>query len=471
MNPHQPNILMIVVDSARYDLLSCYGHARPTSPNVDELAERGLLFDCAIAPSAWTFPAMSSIFTGMLPTKHGAHDQHRVLDGPYPTLAELLAQHGYTTAAFSDVPYVGPMTMLDRGFQSMSNLAGAGVSFPSKIDKAVARVKRLITGAYQKSHESRVVFRETMNWIDARASSDAPFFLYVHSDEVHAPYLPPPKYRRMFSNMSHREMRNLNQDKQLYVGGALEMTDDDFVKLAQLYAAEMRHLDEWIGRLVTRLQRRDLLDNTVVVIFADHGDNFGEHGLMRHGLCLYETLIHVPLIITCPQRIKPARVTRMVQLIDLPPTLLALAGIDAPDAHAEFQGRDLITAVRSGVFAPSAVSELYRPTTGLFEAKVPDFMPEFRRKYDRILRAYRTESHKYIWSSNGQHELYNLVSDPREEDNLIQSDFATALDMQERLDEWLASFTHATTAEATDHDDGDGNACVTARLRDLGYIE
>jgi len=140
--PNVPNIVMIVIDSARSDLLSCYGQSLHTSPAVDKLAAKGILFECAISPSAWTFPSMASVPTGMLPTKHGGHDQHRVLDSDYHTIAEVLSEHGYQTAAFSDLPYVGPATRLDRGFQTMSSIRRSEVSLASKIDKDITRVKR-----------------------------------------------------------------------------------------------------------------------------------------------------------------------------------------------------------------------------------------------------------------------------------------------------------------------------------------
>ncbi len=462
---------MIVIDSARADLLSCYSQELPTSPNVDRIASRGLLFETAISPSAWTFPAMASTFTGMIPSKHGGHDEHEILDSEYPTIAELLQSNGYQTAAFADVPYVGPMTKLDRGFDSLSNMRLEQVSLGSKVQKGMAALKRKLTGAYQKNHESPVLFREAMGWLSRDRRADRPFFLYVHSDQVHAPYLPPPRYRRMFTDITDRQMRAINQDKALYIGGAAKMTGEDFANLWKLYCAETRYLDDWIGRLLAHMQRLGVLDNTLIVIFGDHGDNFGDHGLLRHGLCLYDTLLKVPLIVSLPGKIAPRRVSNMVRLIDLPPTILAAVGIEDEAATAEFQGQNLLEAVEQGSFAGHAVSEIYRPSSKrMFAAKVPDFVPEFEARYDRVLRSYRTDTHKFLWSSNGKHELYDLVKDPGELDNIYQREPALSAKLQAQLEAVLSGLPGGDGAEGA-AGEYEVDELVMDRLRDLGYVE
>ena len=470
MSVDRPNILIVVLDSARPAWLSCYDTREGVTPNIDGIASDGIVFEKAIGPSAWTFPAMASVLTGMLPTKHGGHDEHRVLDSHYPTMAEIFERNGYDTAAVCDVPYVGPLTQLDRGFRMMTNLGRNEVSAWHMILKAIGRAHRVLSRKYQKTNETRVVMGEAMRWLDRGRDPDKPFLLYVHSDEPHAPLLPPPYYRRRFTGLSARQMRAINQDKQLYVGGAVHMTEEDLLNLRNLARAETAFFDEWIGRLMRGMDRIGVLENTVVVIMADHGDNFGEHGLIRHGLCLYDTLVHVPFVIRVPGGHRGKRVEPMVRLIDLLPTLMSLASIDDPCALGDMQGQDLLAMMDSGEYPEYAVSELYRPTTGLFEHKVPEFMPEFRAKYDRVIRSYRTPTHKYIWSSNGRHELYDLASDPGEEQNLIDTETALAQDMQTKLDEWLASFAHAHAEQPVLEEEVDDER-VLQRLRDLGYME
>ena len=474
MKTRRPNILFVVLDSARPDWLSCYTAPVKTSPTIDRIAESGIVFETCITPAVWTFPAMASVFTGMLPNKHGGNDQHQRLDSPYPTMAETFDRHGYDTAAFSDVPYVGPLTCLDRGFGTMSNLMHTQVSLRNKVHKGIGRIHRTIARKYQKTNETRVVIGEAVNWMESKRDPKRPFFLYVHSDETHAPFLPPPAYRRRFSNLSSRQMHGINQDKHLLIGGAVHMTDEDFEHLRELAYAEVAFFDAWLKRLLARLERLGELDDTIIVIMADHGDNIGDHGLLRHGLCLYDTLLHVPLIIKPPAKdAKPQRVAPMVQLIDLFPTLLGMADIEEPDVAAEFQGRDLVEAARTGEFSAFAMSELYRhsaETQNVWQARVPDFMPEYRERFDRDLRSYRTNTHKFIWSSNGHHELFDLKADPGETNNLVDAEPALAAKMRQELDDCVGLGASPQTTEGASEDPV-ADEHVLQRLRDLGYIE
>lgn len=470
MTASKPNILMVMLDSARPEFLSCYTPGLGTSPGIDRVAERGLLFETAIGPSAWTFPVMASVFTGMLPTKHGGHDEHQLLDSKYPTLAEVLGRHGYQTAGFADVPYVGPSTRLNRGFDVLSNMRVPEVSGMSKALKAVGRVHRKLSGGYNKTCETRVLMGEVFRWYERMRDPQRPFFLYVHTDETHAPFLPPPTYRRRFTQLSKSHMYAINQDKQLFVSGQVPMSEGDFANLRALARAEVAYFDAWLGQLLERLDRDGLLEDMVVVIAADHGDNFGEHGLLRHGLCLYDTLVHVPLIVKTPGSSVGGRVRPMVQLIDVFPTLLAAAGIADTATFAEFQGRDLVQQARMGRHAEYVVSELYRPGQGLWQKKAPDFMPEFLDRYDRRLRAVRTNTHKFIWSSNGRHELYDITADPGETRNIVNLDVRRAAEMEGMLDDWLASF-HRTEPEAAYAVEDTADDRVFERLRELGYVE
>lgn len=466
----RPNVVMVVLDSMRPEWLSCYAPEVETSPHIDRLARDGWLFETAIGPSAWTFPCMASIFTAMWPSKHGGHDEHQLLDTPYPTLAELFQRNDYQTAGFSDVPYVGPSTRLDRGFDLLSNLRANEVGLWHKGLKAAARGYRSLIGRYSKLNETPVLFGEAMAWLRAQRGSGRPFFLYLHSDETHAPFLPPAKYRLKYSGLSRSAMAAINQDKQLYVAGRVAMTGGDFRKLHALARGEAAYADAWVGRLMALLERLGELDHTVVVITADHGDNVGEHGLLRHGLCLYDTLLHVPFIIRPPGGAGGQRIRNMVRLIDLAPTLLTLCGIEEEEARVEMQGQDLVRAMDRKRFEPFAIAELYRPTQTMWRKKVPEFMPTFLERYDRRLRAYRTATHKLIWASDGRHELYDLMHDPGEVQNLHDAEPGLAADLHERLQGWLAGF-EAGGAEEGFVVEEHADERVYERLRDLGYVE
>jgi len=443
MRNGRPNILIAVLDSTRPELLSCYSGPPQTTPNIDRLAEQAYVFETAISPSAHTWPVTASVFTGMLPSKHGGHDEHFLLDSPYRTMAEIFSQAGYDTAAFVDESCVGPRTRLDRGFRVMSNLRRHQVTLRNQLLKMIGRAHRELTRAYQKTCETRVLIGEALHWLRRRWDRCRPFLLYVHTDETHMPLLPPARFRRRFTRLNTRRMRAINQDKELFVAGVARMCDADFGNLHDLARAEAAFFDEWFGRLLRYLERERAMDDTVVVVMGDHGDNYGDHGLIRHGLCLYDTLLRVPLILRPPGARAGTRIRPMVQTIDLLPTLMDLASIAAPEVSAELQGSDLLEQVQTGRYTEFAISESYRPVTGGWERKVPHFMPEWRTKYDRVLRSYRTNTHKCIWSSNGRHELYDLVRDPCEERNLVDEEPQLARELHSRLQAWLASFPHA----------------------------
>lgn len=464
----------MILDSARPEWLSCYGWPQPTSPYIDELAAGGYLFENTISPSSWTFPAMASVFTGMLPAKHGGHDEHLLLDTHYPTMPEIFARAGYDTAAFADVPFIGPMTKLDRGFATMSNLRGRQVTLRHKVLKAAGKVHQRLGRGYRKTGETAIVIGEAMHWLRRGWDRSKPFLLYIHSDETHAPFLPPGRFRRQFTDLTASQMYALNQDKQLYMGGVTTMSDQDFEHLRALARAEVAFFDHKLGRLLDWLRREGVLNDTIVVVAADHGENFGEHGLMRHALCLYDTLLRVPLIIRPAGGRQAVRVKPMVQFIDVLPTLMRLASIDEPQTTAEFQGSDLIGRVEGQQYPEFVVSEIYHPPNmAMWEKKVPHFMEEFRRRFDRAFRSIRTETQKYIWSDRGGHELYDLKNDPAESHNLIDQQPGLARELQQKLDAWLASFKQAESVrspEAMTAHTGDDEQ-IMARLRDLGYVE
>lgn len=462
---------MIVLDSVRPEWLSCYQPAVATSPTIDRIAREGILFETAISASSWTFPAVASLFTGMTPSKHGGHDESMYLNDRFPTMAEVFRKAGYDTAAIADVPYVGPMTGLDRGFNWMSNLGRNQVSIRSKILKGLGKLHRKMAGGYRKTNETPVVFGEAKRWLSRIRNRSAPFFLYIHSDETHAPFLPPAGYCRRHAGVAPSVMYALNQDKQAIMSGQAATTMADFALMQKLALAEVAYVDAWIGKLLSFMQRQGILENTVIVIAADHGENIGDHGLVRHALCLYDTLLKVPLIIHAPG-LAAGRVTQMVRLIDLMPTLTRLAGLD-PEQISECQGCDLVQARETGRYPEAAVSELYRPSQDarqMWERKSPEFFPEYLARFDRRLRSYRTATHKLIWSSDGRHELYDIRYDIAEHHNIIAEDPGLANQLQHALESYFS-----LPGSADSYEDGAGqeeeSTAVIERLRELGYVD
>ena len=463
----RPNILLIVMDTARADHLSCYGHPHPTTPVLDQLAEEGTRFATAISPAEWTVPSHASLFTGTFPSRHSAVNQHRYLDGRLHTLAEVLGRLGYRTACFTNNAFISEATGLNRGFRLTDGpFRWNGSRRPTHLFWRGMRKLTQWTG--RKDQGAMFTNLLVYRWLLRRWDGEHPFFLFINYVEPHMPHrwIPEP-FRRRFLQLNGLEgadWRSVNMNYRAFLTGTAPMGEEDFAILRALYEAEMAYLDHRIGQLVAFLRRRGILDNTLLIITSDHGDNLGEHGLMHHAYALYETLIHVPLIIRYPPAFPAGMVVeQIVQTHDLFPTILHLAGVDEPTVWDQVQGFSLLPDHLSA-HPDYAVAELMRPINE-FAERYPDF--DFS-PFDRELRAYRTRRYKYIWASDGRDELYDLVQDPGETDNLIHKRPDVAADLRQRLLAWMEAhpIEASTVTEVPEYDEA-----VLARLRDLGYVE
>ncbi len=454
------NILLVVMDAARARNLSCYGYGRPTTPNLERFAERCVVYETAISPAGWSLPSHASIFTGLYPSRHGAHDEYKYLLPEYPTMAEVLRAWGYHTLAFCHNAYVGPTTGLDRGFEAFNPVMG-GVPRPlRKITRKIETGVALLLGLHDSGAHS--VNRHIAAALRQLQANERPFFMFVHYAEPHAPYEPPRKYNRYLPRgVSAREARQVNQDRWKYLVEPDSMDEQDFEILTALYDAEITYLDARIAQVLGWLEQSGVLDRTMVIITADHGENVGEHQTMGHAYCLYDTLLHVPLIIHYPRGVTaPGRVAHQVQTLDLLPTILAMLGDTSSKLYRSLQGYDLLSSTRHDF----TVAEQAHPDLTTFYQRFPGVDVS---RFDRALKMIRTERHKYIWSSDGHHELYDLQADPDEERNIITQHREIAQDLDRRLTEWRNSFEEATPSDEAPEFDEE----VKERLRALGYLE
>jgi arylsulfatase A-like enzyme/predicted negative regulator of RcsB-dependent stress response len=289
----RPSVLLISIDTTRADRLGCYGRGGASTPNLDRWAAEGVVFENAVTSVPITLPAHASLMSGLLPHRHGVRDNgiYRVPDET-PTLAALLAEAGYDTAAVVGAAVLDRQYGLDRGFKRYEDSVG-------RMGLAIAeRDAAAVTGAAAA----------------AARSLRKPFFLFVHYFDPHAAYDPPPPFAERFRG--------------------------------DLYQGEIAYVDEQIGRLRRELEGLGLLQDTVVVITSDHGESLGEHGEPTHGVFLYQATLRIPLIIVAPERWRGGqRVATLASLIDVPPTLLELTGQRVPGA---LDGRSLAHAVEGG---------------------------------------------------------------------------------------------------------------------------
>ena len=433
----KPNILWIVMDTTRADHLSSYGYHRKTTPNIDRIAGEGLLFENAFSSAPWTLPSHASLLTGMFPSKHGTDAEHLSLSKDFRTIAEVLRLYGYKTYGYSNNEYVGPKTNLNKGFDIFTVVNHYKPTLGNLSDFLLINVamKHIPIIKFTRDAGAQRTNDVVKQWIADSSGTKNPFFIFINYMEVHDPYGDTPYARqyldkRVFTPNVKAFTNNFYPSLYGYFSGKIKMSDEDFEILRSLY--DVNHLRE-----------SGVLDNTLLIITADHGENFGEHKLMDHIFDIYDTVLHVPLIIRYPKIFPSAlRIKEQVQLIDIFPTILDVAGIDRSEAGG-IQGHSLVPEGR----------KIYRPNNNYVIAEhepwhimlSPVGLSNYEfdvSVYARRLKAIRTNEFKYIWASDGRDELYNIYQDPHEVTNLIEKNPQKAKELQSLLEGWLGSFEH-----------------------------
>ncbi|MFC1869968.1 sulfatase [Chloroflexota bacterium] len=438
----KPNVLWIVMDTVRADHLSGYGYHQNTTPNLDRIAREGVLFENAISTAPWTQPSHGSMFTGMFPSKHGIDAEHQWLDDDFQTIAELLRWHGYQTFGYSNNPGVSPKSNLSQGFDTFEVTSMGESPLGSELADSlkVNTIRRYVQAVLRQDDGARRTNEVVEKWIADAYQAEAPFFAFINYMEAHNPYHPPGPYVMPYlgEHVDLAEARRVTQNYVSYIAGTVPMSDDDFDLLRALYDGELSYLDFRIGQLLDYMRELDILDSTVLIITSDHGENFGDHQLMDHMLCVYDTLLHVPLIIRYPELFEAGlRVDKQVQQTDIFPTILDIVDIKSDDEE-HIQGHSLLTDGQEPestlVIAEHAIwhNILHNLTNENPQLDVS--------KYSRYLKTVRTDEFKYIWASNGRDELYDIRHDPEELNNLIEAEPGKAGELRALLREWLHSF-------------------------------
>jgi arylsulfatase A-like enzyme len=296
----QPNILLIVVDTLRWDFISAYGFPHPLTPNIDALAQEGVLYENAISASPWTTPSHASLFTSQYPSRNGVDGRNIILDPASKTLAAELSRIGFQTAGFINNVYIRRQTGLGRGFQQYEEFWGRNEG-----SSIMLLIEFLREKFYPREDTGAMETRNAVtNWLRHDWTTKHPFFLFVHLMEPHAPYGSPASKVQKFlpPGVTPQQAEKVNQDPEIFISGKLKMTTRDFEILTALYQNDVNYVDSVIGGIIQDFKHRHLLDNTLVIFTSDHGEHFGDHGLMSHELSLYDVLLHVPLIIRFPDR-------------------------------------------------------------------------------------------------------------------------------------------------------------------------
>ena len=324
----QPNVVVFMLDTLRKDGLGCYGRPAGPTPTIDALAADGVRFDQAMAASGWTVPSVASLLTGTWPTLHGAMGRGTEITpirAELSTAADVFKKAGYDTVGFGNAAFVSPMIGIDRGF----DLFDHRYSYNWDTRRAGETIDAALAQLRQRK---------------ARSS-----FYFIHLFDAHLDYNPPEEYATR--HVGARRVPALPVDQQAVIDmgtgedGFGPPTLEDQRYLRGLYDAEIDFMDDQIGRFIDEMKSLGLYETSTIVIVSDHGEEFWEHGGFQHGHSLYDELVHIPLVIKFPETMELAgrSVAAQVRLIDVIPTTLRVAGVDAPDS---FLGRSLLPWAR-----------------------------------------------------------------------------------------------------------------------------
>jgi len=406
-NVQRVPVILISVDTLRADHLSCYGYRDVTTPSMDTLTAGGTVFAQASCQIPITLPSHLSLFTSTYPFANGIEENGERVPPGAVTLAEVLRSQGYSTAAFIGGYFLARDFGLDQGFSSYdspfsSRMEGSGVA---------AALKR----------PAADVLADARRWLQDRGrAAGTPFFVFIHLFDLHRPYTEPESFRARYPTSE--------------------------------YDAELAYADSMLGEFWRFLREQGVFSRSLIVLFSDHGESLGEHGESTHGYFIYQSTLHVPLIIHWPEGNpprpeRPERIEQPVGLIDVAPTIVQFLGLPQPGT---FQGQSLLGLLKTGT--ARSPREVYSET--LYAHDKFGWAP---------LRALRVGEFKYIDAPGA--ELYDLDRDPGEHDNLISGHSAVAQSSRERLVELRKRFASSDIAPQAQVGPG-----VLTNLRALGYL-
>ncbi len=395
--PH--NLIIITMDTTRADSLECYGNKKVLTPNINRFAEKGILFTNATASAPITLPSHSSIMTGLYPINHGARDNSIYkLSDENTTLAEVFKEKNFNTAGIVSTFILDSQYKINQGFDFYND------NFLNPEQKGRLPVQR-------KGLETATV---AVEWLRDNARKK-PFFMWVHFYDPHADYNPPEPYKTAYSDNP--------------------------------YYGEIAYTDMCIGIILDELKRQKVFDNTLFILTADHGESFGEHGEQTHGFFIYDSTIHVPLIISNSRfSVQNNKIDSQVSLVDIFPTAIDLMGlkygktVDGKSLAPFFEGKDA------------------EEHPSYSEAEIP------KSFYWNPLKGIRFDGWKYIFGKNS--ELYNISKDPGEKENLIEKEDSRAKQMYRMLEKVVSNkrvFSEKSNVKPLDEE-------TIKKLKTLGYF-
>lgn len=384
----RPSVILVSIDTLRADRLGSYGNTRGLTPNLDRIAARSTVFDSAISAAPWTLPSHVSLFTSAMPFDHKVRWSSKRINPRRAMLAERFRDAGYRTAAFTGGGYVAGAFGFDQGFEIYEDVDEQLTSGPQRIAD------------------------DALSWIHRVRGS--PFFLFVHTYEPHSPfehegYVSPADRGRLSLPVSNPVIESIHD-------GQLVLTAPERRYLTDLYDGDVSTADRAIGGLLVQLERDGVLDEAIVIVLSDHGEDLWDHDPVRspgHGHSLYQELVHVPLFVSLPGRdARGVRVRTPVSLLDVAPTLLDLAGLEPDPRH---QGRSLASTCRTAEEPTSVAVRSESVEYG------PDRFSEIESGVKVIVTPIPERVHNDVHLVVSPLEVFDLASDPGEHRDLSGS--------------------------------------------------
>jgi len=488
-----PNVVLIVMDAVRADHLSSYGYHRKTSSNLDMLAKQGVLFENAFSAAEWSYPSHASIFTGKYPSFHKTLGKDVFLHKENTTIAEILDLNGYQTIGISGNILLSPANGFDKGFQKYIVLDTPFRSFKFIKQSPKDFIRTLIYGLDSYTYRNVEMIKRFLS----KRNEKKPFFLFSNLYNCHAPYDPPRSFKRRFcdsldepmfylmeylsnklvghtgeklrdSSLDVRKLNRIASDDGQYsfMAKELEVSEEEWEVVKSWYDGGISYLDYRLGQLIGFLKDKEIFDNTLLIITSDHGENFGEHGLATHQFCLYDSLLHVPLMMVYPNVIsKGIRISSLASTIDIFPTILDILNIEG--CGNNIQGKSLFP------FKDQKIHDFICAECGESITNIPtdwvQFIQRLRPKlktYDKGSKCLRTKSYKYIISADQKEELYDIQKDPLEKMN-IAGKYPEKVELFRKQLENTIDPSFFGPSEISLKKEGNE---IANRLRALGYI-
>jgi arylsulfatase A-like enzyme len=460
----KPNVLLITMDTVRADHLSVYGYSRDTTPNLIEFARTATVYNRSIAAWDATLPAHATIFTGMYPSWHGAFYARpefpygRPLPVGHATLAEVLGSSGYWTAeSAANYSYLAAWAGLTRGFATVDvdrPAVLATVERPFYLRAGVRRWLELalnVSGFDRRTLTAEDINERALALLPQAGAGRRPFFLFINYMDAHSPYIPKAPFdaqfpgRNPYFNAQKRDklFRSVNDTSK-------PLSASEYAHLVSQYDGGIAEEDASLGSLFNRLRELSLFDNTLIIVTADHGEVFGEHGLLEHALGFTcEGLVRTPLIIKYPGQHLGSRVYDLVSQADLMPTILEAVGVAQPD---RLQGESLLRPLNEA-------REVY------VEAVSGGGLVSKNPRFKGFRRSIFAGSLKLTTWTEGPPEFYDLAADPDEAHNLYSPGDPRAVDLEKRLENWVGSIPKQQWQRQN------LDKSTLERLKSLGYVQ